>query len=237
MEESKRETQQAALVNEDQAQIGEVTSAEQTKGVMKPKYFNALRIAYIAIFTALSLALRFAQFVVLPAVSFLKFDFSDVFILICAYALGPVSGMISAVIKEVLYGVIHGSSSNFVGELANILILVPFILLPSIMYKKHKGIKSVIFWLAISCVIRTLWSFPVNLLINFPAFTHFNWQAGMAMFWKFWYWVMLFNLLKAVMIAFVTLLLYKSISRLIHLINSKFIDERTNATVENTAEQ
>lgn len=238
MEELKQETQQAALVNDEQAQNGEVAAVEQTKNTAKPKYFNALRIAYIAIFTALSLALRFAQFVMLPAVSFLKFDFSDVFILICAYALGPVSGIIAGVTKEVLYGVIHGSSSNFVGELANILILVPFILLPSLMYKKHKGIKSVIFWLAISCLIRTVWTFPVNLLINFPAFTHFNWQAGMAMFWQFWYWVMLFNLIKAVLIAFVTLLLYKSISRLIHLINSKFIEEKPNvATEENTVNQ
>lgn len=127
-------------------------------------------------------ALRFLQFPILPAVPFLKFDFSDAFILICAYALGPVAGIIAGVMKEVIYGIAF-TGSAFVGEIANIIILIPFILIPSIMYKKHKGIKSVLFWLAVACVVRTIWSIPVNLLLNFPAFMGFNWELGMSMFY------------------------------------------------------
>ena len=188
----------------------------------KKRYFNSLRIAYIAIFSALSFALRFLQFAILPAVPYLKFDFSDVFVLICAYALGPVAGIITGVIKELLYGIFF-TSSAFVGELANVIILVPFILLPSIMYKKHKGIKSVILWLAVACVIRTVWSFPVNLFLNFPVFVGFNWKVGMATFLKVWHWAVLFNFIKTIILAAVVLLLYKSVSRLINLVNKKFI--------------
>lgn len=194
-----------------------------TQGTSKKKYFDAMRIAYIAIFTALSFALRFVEFMVLPAVPFLKIDFSDVFILICAYALGPVSGIIAGVMKEVIYGMFF-TKTYFVGELANMVILIPFILIPSIMYRKRKGIKSVIFWLVLSCLIRTAWSFPVNLFLNFPVFVGFNWKLGMSTFMSVWYWAMLFNLIKSFMIAVAALLLYKSISRLIHLINSKFTD-------------
>ena len=170
-------------------------------------------------------ALRFLQFPILPAVPFLKFDFSDAFILICAYALGPVAGIIAGVMKEVIYGIAF-TGSAFVGEIANIIILIPFILIPSIMYKKHKGIKSVLFWLAVACVVRTIWSIPVNLLLNFPAFMGFNWELGMSMFWKVWYWATLFNLIKNIILAVVVMLLYKSVSRLIHLINSKFDKEK-----------
>lgn len=198
---------------------------KQSKGAIFKQYFTARRIAYIATFTAISFALRFLQFPILPAVPFLKFDFSDAFILICAYALGPVAGIIAGVMKEVIYGIAF-TGSAFVGEIANIIILIPFILIPSIMYKKHKGIKSVLFWLAVACVVRTIWSIPVNLLLNFPAFMGFNWELGMSMFWKVWYWATLYNLIKNIILAVVVMLLYKSVSRLIHLINSKFDKEK-----------
>ena len=198
---------------------------KQSKGAIFKQYFTARRIAYIATFTALSFALRFLQFPILPAVPFLKFDFSDAFILICAYALGPIAGIIAGVMKEVIYGIAF-TGSAFVGEIANIIILIPFILIPSIMYKKYKGIKSVLFWLAVACVVRTIWSIPVNLLLNFPAFMGFNWELGMSMFWKVWYWATLFNLIKNIILAVVVMLLYKSVSRLIHLINSKFDKEK-----------
>lgn len=185
------------------------------------EFFTARRMAYIAFFTALSFALRFLQFSILPAVPYLKFDFSDAIILICAYALGPVAGLISGVLKEVIYGICF-TQSAFVGEAANIILLVSFILLPSIVYKKHKGIKSVMLWLAISCVVRTIWSFPVNMFLNFPAFLGFNWEKGMSMFLSVWYWAMLFNLIKSILLAVLVMLLYKSVSRLIHMINDKF---------------
>ncbi|MDE7395093.1 MAG: ECF transporter S component, partial [Clostridiales bacterium] len=183
---------------------------KRNKGEAFKEYFTARRIVYIATFTVLSLVLRFLQFPVLNAVPFLQLDFSDVFILICAYALGPVAGIISGAFKELLYGVITGSSTAFVGEFANIIILIPFILIPAIIYKKHKGIKSVILWLIVACVVRVLWSIPVNLLLNFPAFLGFNWKLGMAFFWDVWYWVTLFNFIKTIVLAVVVMLLYKS---------------------------
>ena len=122
--------------------------------------------------------------------------------------------------KAVIYGIFF-TKTSFVGELANIIILVPYVLLPSLIYKKRKGVKSVIFWMVISCLMRTVWSFPVNYLLNFPVFVGFHWDKGMSMFLSMWYWVMLFNLIKSLMLAVVVLVLYKSISRLIVLINSK----------------
>ncbi len=194
---------------------------KNVKEVFK-NYFSATRIAYIAVFTALSLALRFLQFVILPAVSFLKFDFSDVFVLIGGYALGPVAGSVILVLKEVFYGVIHGSSSVYVGELANILTTLPMLLITSVLYKKHKGIKSVLIFMAVASLVRVACSFPINWLLNFPAFCAFDWNKGMDMFMLNWHWVTLFNLIKTAILAVVTLLVYKPLSRLVKLTNEKF---------------
>ena len=193
------------------------------------QFFTARRIAYIATFTALSFALRFLSFTILPAVPYLKFDFSDAIVLICAYAMGPTAGLITGILKEVLYGAFF-SGSAFVGELANIIVMIPFILIPSIIYKKHKGIKSVVIWIVVACLVRTLWSFPVNWLLNFPAFMGFNWKLGMDMFMKVWYWAMLFNLIKNVILAATVMLLYKSVSRFINLINRKFDERKAKKT-------
>lgn len=187
-------------------------------------YFTATRIAYIAIFTALSYALRFLEFSLLPGspIAFLKLDFSNIFPLLGGFALGPVAGMTIGILKEVLW--MFFSSTFGVGELANIIIMLPFVLIPSIAYKYRKGIKSVLLFTSIGCIAQVIWSFPANWLLNFPVFLGFNWPGGMAFFMNnyIWGWVMLFNLIKAVAIAVIVLLIYKSVSQLIKLTNEKF---------------
>lgn len=206
-------------------------SAKQTEISLPPKksakealvnYFTATRMAYMAIFTAISFALRFWEIPLLVGtpVSFLKLDFSNIFSLIGGLALGPVAGMIIGILKEVLW--IFFSTTMGVGELANIIIMLPFVLIPSITYKYRKGIKSVLIFLTLGCIGQVIWSFPVNWLLNFPVFVGFNWPLGMSMFIQTWYWVMLFNLIKVFVLAIIVLLLYKSISRLIKLTNAKF---------------
>ena len=198
----------------------EAPARKTAKEVLKD-YFTATRIAYIAIFTALSFAIRFLQFAILPAVSYLKFDFSDTFVLICGYSLGPVAGVVTLILKELLYGIVN-TGTAFVGELANVLITLPMLLITSILYKKYKGIKAVIVGMVIACVVRVIWCFPVNWLLNFPVFVGFDWNKGMSMFIKAWYWVELFNLIKTAILAVVVMLLYKPLSKLIQLTSEKF---------------
>ena len=214
---------------EAQTPAAEVAPEEAQKQKKSAKevfanYFTATRIAYIAIFTALSFALRFWEIALLPGtpVGFLKLDFSNIFPLLGGFALGPIAGVTIGVLKEVLW--MFFSSTGGVGELANIVMLLPFVLIPSIGYKYHKGIKSVLLFVSIACVCEVIWCFPVNWLLNFPVFVGFNWEFGMSFFINnyVWGWVMLFNLIKWVVTAVVVMLIYKSISQLIKLTNEKF---------------
>ena len=227
-----KQTEQIEEVTEPTEEVaqsaGEATVSpgkRSTKQVLAG-YFTATRIAYIAVFTALSYGLRFWEFSLLPAVPFLKLDFSNIFPLLGGFALGPVAGMTIGILKEVLW--MFFSSTFGVGELANIVIMLPFVLIPSIAYKYRKGIKSVLLFIAIGCAVQVLWSFPANWLLNFPVFLGFDWKRGMSFFINnyIWGWVMLFNLIKSVAIAVIVLLIYKSVSNLIKLTSEKFQKKR-----------
>lgn len=220
--EEKRQNEDANGVIEEE-KINTVAQKRTAKQALVA-YFTATRIAYMAIFTALSYALRFWEFALLPGtpIAFLKLDFSNIFPLLGGFALGPVAGMIIGILKEVLW--MFFSSTFGVGEIANIVIMLPFVLIPSIAYKYRKGIKSVLLFTSIGCIAQVIWSFPANWLLNFPVFVGFNWKFGMSFFINnyIWGWVMLFNLIKAVVIAVIVLLIYKPLSRLIKLTNEKF---------------
>lgn len=210
-------------------QDNENAAAEQTEPQRQKSgsrnYFTATRITYIAIFTAISYVLYLFDFSILPAVSFLKIDFSNVFVMIAGFSLGPVAGVIVGVLKELLHGLTMGNTA-FVGELANVLFMLPYMLIPAIVYKKHKGIKTVIVTLLLGCVAQCIVCIPVNYLLNFPAylkaFAGYSWKQGMDFFLSVWYWAVLFNLIKTLMISAVTIIIYKPLSNLIKMTNAKF---------------
>ena len=197
-------------------------------------YFTATRISYLAVFTALSFILRLPwfEFYIIPAVPFLKVDFSGVFAMIAGFALGPVAGVVVSILKELIYA-LSFSQSIGVGELANILIMLPYILIPTILYKRHKGIKAVLISIAIGCVAQVIWSVPVNYLLTFPfymnLYAHYTWEKGMDFYLSVWYWAVLFNFVKTLMITVAVMLIYKPLSRLIKITNEKFSKRKKSA--------
>ena len=190
-------------------------------------YFTPVRMAYIAVFTAIAYVLYLLDFPILPGtpVSFLKLDLSNAFVMIGGFTLGPVAGVIIAVLKELIHGLTVGNTM-FIGELANVLFILPYMLIPAIVYKKHKGLKTVVITLVLGCLALLAVCIPVNYLLNFPAFYYFGglgtWQEGQQLTLDLWYWVLLFNAIKVALITVVTLVLYKPLSRLIKATNAKF---------------
>ncbi|MCD8205750.1 MAG: tRNA (adenosine(37)-N6)-threonylcarbamoyltransferase complex ATPase subunit type 1 TsaE [Clostridia bacterium] len=212
-------TEDGALSQEDTPKSGNKTR-EALRG-----YFSATRISYIAIFTALAFVFYLLDFSILPAVPFLEIDFSNTFVMIAGFSLGPVAGVIVGVLKEIIHALTMGTTM-FVGELANILFILPYVLIPSIIYKKRKGIKTVIVSLVLGSVAQVIVSIPVNWLLNFPAymkaFMDYSWKEGMDFFLEVWYWALLFNVIKSVLISAAVLLIYKPLSRLIKTTNARF---------------
>lgn len=190
-------------------------------------YFTATRMAYLALFTAMAyvLYMPFLEFPLFPAVPFMKVDFSNTFAMIAGFSLGPLAGAAVGVLKEILHALTFSQTVG-VGEVANILIMLPYVLIPSFIYKKRKGIAAVVVMLLGACLAQVVWSVPVNYLLTFPfylnLFTHSDWASGMGFYLNVWYWAVLFNFIKSLLITAAVLLLYKSVSRLIKLTNEKF---------------
>jgi len=205
-----------------------VKSRKQKVSEAFKNYFTATRMAYLAVFTAIAyvLYMPFLEFPIIPAVPFLKVDFSNSFVMIAGFSLGPVAGVVVGILKEILHALTFSQTVG-VGEIANVLIMLPYVLIPSIIYKKRKGIKTVLISLAIGSLCQVIWSVPVNYLLTFPFFLMAyagatDWATGMDFYLSVWYWAILFNFVKTVLITAAVLLLYKPLSRLIKLTNAKF---------------
>ena len=180
------------------------------------KRFSAKRLALMGVFVALSYVVSFIE-IPLPffGAEFLKLDFGNVFIALIAFLLGPVEGVVVCFLKEALRCI--GSSSLCAGELANFLITSSFILFPSILYQRRKNLETVIRAMDIACVIATAVALIANRLIIFPAYAYvfggsiFGMTVKVA-FAKFWVAILLFNIIKTMLVAWLTRLLYKRLS-------------------------
>ncbi len=184
-----------------------------TKKNSLKKRFTAKRLSLMAVFVALSFGVSLLSFSLFPStpVFFLKLDFGNVFILLIAFLLGPIEGGIVCVAKETISILISGTGA--IGELANMLMTLSYILLPSIVYQYRKGIKAVLVSLIGGCVVGTGGALIVNRFITFPLFGEaFLHADGVALFYASFWLIVAFNVIKTVSVSVLTLLLYKRLS-------------------------
>lgn len=171
-------------------------------------HFTAKRIAFLAVFTALSYVVSLLDFPIFPQASMLKFDFGSVFILLAGFMFGPIEGIIVCVIKELLHLPI--GTTGGVGELANIIMTTSFLIIPTVTYIFKKGLPTVIITLIIATLFSTLISLAVNRYINFPLYG----DTELIFFKKVWYFIIFFNLIKWTVISVCTVLVYKPMRKL-----------------------
>ncbi len=185
--------------------------------------FTTKNIAGMAIFSALSFVTYLLEIPIMASTpaTFLQLDFSNVFVLLAGFVYGPIPAIIVTLVKELIH-ILVGSTGG-VGELANIILTVVFVVVPTIVYQHKKGIKTVILTLVIACILQSGASLLTNKFINFPFFmgsapfvpTELSNQAFKSM----WQYILLFNGIKTVSISIITILLYKRIKYLFKMMN------------------
>ncbi len=166
------------------------------------------KIVALALFTALAFIFSFWSFPIFPAAPFLKLDFGNVFIMLSGFLFGPVEAIAVTLVKELL--ALTNTTSGGVGEIANFLMTSAFVILPSVLYRYRKGLKTVALSLSGACIIGTVTATLVNRFIVFPLYMG---DAAAGVFNSLVWYVIGFNLLKTVSISVVTVLLYKRLSR------------------------
>ena len=158
------------------------------------------------------------------APSFYELDFSEVPILIGAFALGPVAGVLTELVKILLNLIINGTDTAFVGEFANLLMGCLLVLPASLIYQRKKSRKSAIIGLIAGTVSLTVGAVFVNALIMLPFYANVMpleviLNLGKAIhpsinsIWSFAVLLVApFNLIKGVLVSVMTVVLYKHIS-------------------------
>lgn len=174
-------------------------------------YSKTKILAGSAVFAALAYVVSFFEFPVFPAASFLKLDFSNVFTLLAGFLFGPLPAVAVSAVKELIC-FLTKSSTGGVGEIANFLLTVSFIAVPSVAYRYKKGFGWACVYLACGVILQTAMALAVNKFINFPLFA-----LPSSMFDQLWPFIVYFNLIKGAAISAIVLLLYKQVSRLFKL--------------------
>ena len=128
-------------------------------------------IVCVGMLAAISTILMLFEFP-LPflAPGFYELDFSEVPILIGAFALGPVAGVLTELVKVLLNLVINGTQTAFVGEFANFVMGCMFVLPASLIYKMKKSRKHAVIGLAAGTVIMSVVAVFINALVLLPAY-------------------------------------------------------------------
>jgi len=145
-------------------------AAQKKNGINEP-VFNTRKMAMIGMFSAIAMILHLFDFPLPFAPGFYKLDFSELPILVGTFAFGPAAGVMMEFVKILLKLLIKGTSTAFVGDLANFVIGCSFILPASAIYAFRKNKKSAVFACMAGTLIMTVFGTAFNAIYLLPAFS------------------------------------------------------------------
>ena len=183
-------------------------------------------LAQIAMLGAVATVLMLFEFPIpFIAPPFYEMDFSEVPVLVGAFAMGPVAGIAIEAIKILLNFVINGTITAGVGELANFIFGCAFLLPAALIYRRNKTRKNAIIGMAVGTVVMTVAACIINALVLLPAygaafgmpvdaFVQMGTSINKAIDSLFTFAVLAvgpFNLIKGIAVSVFVLLIYKRI--------------------------
>ena len=131
--------------------------ADKRKGLEKVKQLQRTRrMVIIAMLSAISVVLMLFEFPLPFLPPFYKIDASELPIIIGAFTLGPVAGVVMEFIKVTLNLLMDGTTTAFVGEFANFLIGCSFVVPAAIVYYFKKTKKNAVLGLILGIVTCTV---------------------------------------------------------------------------------
>ena len=100
-------------------------------------------------------------------------DFSELPILVGSFAFGPVAGVMMEFVKVLLKLCIKGTSTAFIGDLANFVVGCSLIIPASAVYSFKKTKKSAIIACIVGTLVMTVFGTAFNAVYLLPAFSKF----------------------------------------------------------------
>lgn len=188
-------------------------------------------VVKIAILSALAAVIMLFEFPLPFAPAFYKLDLSEVVILMGGFAMGPIAAAVIELIKNLVNILLNGTSTAFIGEFANFLTGCALVVPAAIIYKYKKSLKGAIAALAVGTLSLALAGSLLNYFVLIPAFVEFYKmpldkivEAGSAvnplvsdLKTLIVFAVAPFNIVKGFLCSLLNLLLYKRVSKVLHV--------------------
>lgn len=127
------------------------------------------RLTVSAMLAAAAAILFFLETAVPLFPVFLKFDFSDLPALIAAFACGPLSGVAVAIVKNLVH--LPFTMTGGVGEFANAIVAVAFVLPAGLVYRRDKTKKGAVWGMAAGTLTMTAVSAVTNYAVLLPFYS------------------------------------------------------------------
>ena len=196
----------------------------------KDTKFSTKQITSIGIFGAISGLIMLLEIPLPFAPAFYKLDLSEVPTLIITFAYGPLAGTLTELLKVLVKLVTKGTSTAFVGEIANFIVGCFFLIPSGIIYMRHKTKKQALMACIAGTISLTVLGSLLNAVYLLPAFSRLYGipmdaivEMGRAVNPAITdvtklvlFCTVPFNLLKGIIDSLITMLIYKRISPIIH---------------------
>ena len=195
--------------------------------LQKREVSPARRVCIIGICAAIATILHVFDFPVpFLAPEFYKLDFSELPVLLCGFYLGPCATVVCEGLKIMLKLLLKGTSTAYVGDLANFIVGCAFVLPAVIVYHAHKSRHSAIVGLVLGTIVMAVFGSIFNAVYLLPKFSQLYGlplDSIIAMGTAIWggvqgvgsfvaLCVAPLNLLKGTMVSVLTMLLYKKVA-------------------------
>jgi len=188
-------------------------------------------ITKIAILSAIAAILMLFEFPLPFAPFFYELNLSEVVILMGGFAMGPVAAALIELIKILINLIINGTSTAYIGEIANFLMGCSLVVPAALIYKYKKTFKGALAALGVGGLSLVVVSALLNYFVMIPAFSYFYHLpvediiaigSEVNFFVKdlkslVLFAVVPFNLVKGLVCAVLNLLLYKRVSKILHI--------------------
>ena len=191
---------------------------------------SAKIVAKVGVLGAVATLLMLLDFPLWFAPSFYKLDFSEVPVLIGAFALGPLAGAMIELVKILLNFVLNGTDTGGIGEFGNLLVGLSFIVPAGLIYKKFKTFKSAITGMLVGTISLAVMGAFLNYFLLLPVYSKI-YGAPIQAFIDMakvlnpaitdlktfiMYAVVPFNIFKGMVTSAMVILIYKKLSPILH---------------------
>lgn len=172
------------------------------------------RIVKLGLLAAMGVLLSAViRFPIFPAAPFLEYDMADVPILIGTFLYGPWWGLLLTAVVSILQGMTVSASSGWIGILMHFIATGGFVLIAGMVYRHNRTLKGALTALICGAQEMVLLMIPLNFL-----FTGYFMGTPQTVILDMLFPVIIpFNAIKAGINAVVTLLVYKTVGRVLKL--------------------